>query len=279
MIVVTNIPQSQQADLTAALKGNVYAGRAPITVQFLNSGAVSSSVRGQTITMDSSLKALSDVVAIRETTKPTSMRSYTERDRGNANSGRYQIIFGADTRELSAIIKGGVKSWGPDQQDRAFLGRLFYRSLDRGGDEYVQFVQNGYQFADFKAMVQKLGKEWQSLRGNRYYADTKAFDNHLAKYYGSEENGYQFLYEYFQERKQMYDQQNPATIANQFNNIANVTNISQVQVGRKSKSQAAAATTRSIQHANQPNRLRVSLTMEEGRMIASLASFLEYTLE
>jgi hypothetical protein len=200
-------PGAHRQDFLNALNGNVFAGRSPVTVTF-GRGAVDE-VRGKTVVMDSSLKALSDVIAIKETTKATDAGSYTSqymyKGKLNKNYGRYQIIYGYDTKELSSVIQGGITGTSPEQQDRAFLGRFFTRARKRGGSDYVRFTSNGYKYEDFKSMIQSAGWEWQSLRGSQFYTDTKAADNHLAKYYGSEEAGYKYLYSYFLYRKKMYE--------------------------------------------------------------------------
>jgi hypothetical protein len=213
------MPKSHQTDIAAGIDGNVFAGRATQTIQFRDNRAVSSGVRGKSIQLDSSLKAYSDVIAMKEVvgggTRDTAYGYQGRLDGGvlNKNTGRYQIMLGrADEQEVyERIIQGSPAGDRRDREDRAFVGRLFYGTLDRGGNEYLKFTQGGYKFDDFKNLIVKSSNEWQSLRGNWRTNDGRV-DNHLTRYYGSDERGLKFLYQYYMYRKQMYDQQAGAPV-------------------------------------------------------------------
>jgi len=184
------------------------------TIEFQNNSSVSSSVRGKAIKFNSDLKAFSDIIAMGES-GPTigSTSSYTAQARGNKNSGRYQIIQGGDTNELSAVLKGGIQGYDRNQQDRAFVGRLFYATLDRGGDQYTQFVQGGYKYEDFTKLIAKSAREWQSLSSK--YGQTAGgnnrYNNALEEHFGSADAGMKFLYQTFLIRKAMYEGRPPAS--------------------------------------------------------------------
>ena len=210
------IPVGQRDTVLKAVKGgSVFQGRTEQTIEFMSGTAASESVRGKSIKFDSNFKSFSDIVGMLETGKSSSMSSYSvSASSGNPNSGRYQItIGGADTAELSAVIKGGVKDHSPDQQDRAMVGRMFYAKLhgtavDSGGTDFLKFIHNGYKEADFVKTLQQAGYEWETLRasGTNYTDGSVSGRTFVDRNYGSRDAGYHLMYQMFMARKKLYEE-------------------------------------------------------------------------